>query len=996
MDNDRGERGGPGLVGRVRELDVLGRAWEGAGAQGALVVLVRGDAGIGKSRLVEEFAAGAPARARARVVRGGCLDMGPDNLPFGPFVTALRRLTRDLGTGATAALLPAAGRRGLARLLPELGDPIPESDPELGRARLFEEVLILLERAAEERPLLLVLEDLHWADRSTCELLAFLARNLDQPGVLVLGTHRPVAPHGDEPFAALPGLLARLPNTRTLDPAPLGRAEVARQLADLIGRPPDPRHVERVLCRSEGNPLFVEALASTRGEPDAGTAGEPPASLRELLLAGVHRVGPPGRRLLRIAAVAGTTVGHALLHTISAPDAATPIPDPDQAAGDIDDVLRAVIDARMLLPTGDGYTFRHTLIRDAVYHDLLPGERIRLHARCARALTADPALAPEGRAAAESAAHWYAAGDRSRAFATAWRAAGAAGAACAYAERLAMLERVLDLWDAVPDPAGDVGGDRIRVLELAADAAAHGGAAHRAETLLTEALHLLDPAREPERTALVLASRAAAREHTGGDALPDLERAVGLAGGDEAMPVRGRLLASLAGILAARGRDADADEYARDALRLGEAAADASVRARALTTSAMLAARRGELADAVGLYGRAAHIARDAGCDDDLLAAIAGEADALQAAGEHERAAEVARRGVATARDLGLARSRGTLLAANLAEPLVSLGRWAEAVEIVTDAIALDPPPVYRAWLYVVRAEPAAAVGAHDVAADALREVRAALGAPHGQETCLEVDVLACRLAFARDDLVEAERLAAHILADHDLTLSRRYAWPFLVVAQRIAQIRLAQTLRAPAATAEITAHLAQLRRLAAKLPTAGRLQAAHRSTFEAEAGLATWPDAIAAWQEIGQPHALADTLLSAATASLTTGNRPTAATYLQQSATLANQLGATPLQTRITDLSTRSRLPTTPEAPTPSTNARTQLGLTAREFEVLSLLAQGHTNRQIAELLFISTKTAGTHVSNILTKLPAKSRTQAATLAHHLNLFPAPHSLAP
>lgn len=960
------------LVGREADLGALGRAWERVGTDAAMVVLVRGDAGMGKSRLVGEFAAGLGGRVR--VSRGGCLDMGPDHLPFGPFVTALRRLIRDLGVPAAAAALPGGGRRGLARLLPEMGEPVPEADPDLGRARLFEEVLILLEHAAEERPLLLILEDLHWADRSTCELLAFLARNLDRPGVLVLGTHRPLPPHAGDPFAALPGLLARLGNTRALDLAPLDRPEVARQLTDLLGRPPDPQHLERVYRRSEGNPLFVEALA--------GTDAETPAPLSELLLAEVHRVPDPGRRVLRAAAVAGTTLGHTFLRTVTELD--------DVA---LEDALRPVIDARLLVAGGAGYTFRHTLIRDAVYGDLLPGERIRLHARCARVLTADPSLAPEGRAAAELAAHWYAAGDRARAFAGAWHAAGAAGTAYAYAERLTMLERVLDLWDAVPDPVGDLGADRIRVLELAADAATHGGAAGRAEDLLTAALRDLDPVRDPERTALALESRAAARERTGRDALPDLERAVRLAPADRATPTRARLLASLAGILAARGRDRIAREHAHEALRLGEAAEDGSVRARALTTLATLVARTGELAPAVELYGQATRIARADGRDDDLLAAIAGEADALQAAGEHRAAAEVARHGVATARDLGLARSRGTLLAANLAEPLVALGHWTEAVEILTDAIALDPPPVYLAWLCVVRAEPAAAIGAHDVAADALRAARSALGPPHTQETCLEPDALACRLAYARGDLAEAEHVLDHILAEHDLTSTRRYAWPLLVVAWRVQRARHAQAVRDPAGRTAIDARRAELLALGAKLPAAGRVQEAHRRTFEAEAETGPWAEAVAAWRAIEQPYALADALLGSATAALAAGDRDLATAQAREGDTLAGRLGALPLRTRFGQLARRGRLNLTPEPSagvvTPP-DARSRLGLTAREFEVLALVAQGMGNRPIAEHLFISTKTAGAHVSNILAKLAVTSRTEAAALAHTLDLFPA------
>src|SRR5262245_11353164 len=195
----------PVLVGRERERAALAAAQLAAGSA-ATVVLVSGEAGMGKTRLVREFTAGLGASAR--VLSGGCTDLGVDGLPFGPFVTALRRLVRTLDAPSAADLLPGGGRWGLARLLPELGlagdEPDqPDPEPDLGRARLFEEVLLLLERAAHQRPIVLVLEDLHWADRSTGELLTFLATNLGEPGVLVVGTYRPDEIGGTHPLRPL-------------------------------------------------------------------------------------------------------------------------------------------------------------------------------------------------------------------------------------------------------------------------------------------------------------------------------------------------------------------------------------------------------------------------------------------------------------------------------------------------------------------------------------------------------------------------------------------------------------------------------------------------------------------------------------------------------------------------------------------------------------------------------------------------------------------------
>jgi predicted ATPase len=175
----------PVLVGRERERTALLTAY-GDASREAIVVLVGGEAGMGKTRLVREFTSGLGASART--VTGGCTDLGADGPPFGAFVTALRRLVRAMGVPAAADLLPSGGRRGLARLLPERGDD--GGDPD--RARLFDEILLLLlEGSATDRPLVVVLEDLHWADRSTGELLAFLAQNLSGPGLLLVGTYRP-------------------------------------------------------------------------------------------------------------------------------------------------------------------------------------------------------------------------------------------------------------------------------------------------------------------------------------------------------------------------------------------------------------------------------------------------------------------------------------------------------------------------------------------------------------------------------------------------------------------------------------------------------------------------------------------------------------------------------------------------------------------------------------------------------------------------------------
>ena len=164
------------LVGRSGQLAALEIALAGAARSHPSAVLVGGEAGVGKSRLVSEFAVRSRG-AGARVLIGGCLELGADGLPFAPFTAVLRELVRDLGAAGVAGLLPGGSARELARLLPEFGEPAAPQDAGEARARLFEQMLILLEHLAGPGPVALVMEDMHWADRSTRDLLAFLIRN---------------------------------------------------------------------------------------------------------------------------------------------------------------------------------------------------------------------------------------------------------------------------------------------------------------------------------------------------------------------------------------------------------------------------------------------------------------------------------------------------------------------------------------------------------------------------------------------------------------------------------------------------------------------------------------------------------------------------------------------------------------------------------------------------------------------------------------------------
>jgi DNA-binding CsgD family transcriptional regulator len=366
----------------------------------------------------------------------------------------------------------------------------------------------------------------------------------------------------------------------------------------------------------------------------------------------------------------------------------------------------------------------------------------------------------------------------------------------------------------------------------------------------------------------------------------------------------------------------------------------------------------------------------------------------------------VARAGIASARDYGLARSTGTFLAINVAEPLVSLGRWDEAIEAIEHALALSPPRGNRLALRQLAGDIALRRG--DLAdARELADAASAALSRTGKQGCREAQ---CYLPVAR---LEAELFLAEgkpadardvvtVAADcFDLVHNPRYAWPLLAVGARACAIPA--VVRGPAAAERSGDLLGRLRTLAGKMDARGPVQLAGRLTFAAEAGpeladeaddghaLAQWDAAAAAWERATQPYQVAAAMLRAADAAMTAGDRDAAAERLRRAADLADQLGARPLAEEIGLFARNARL-ALGAGRDDSSAAPRPLGLTARESEVLRLVAAGRSNPEIAAELFISAKTASVHVSNILAKLSVGSRGEAAAAAYRLRLFdPAP-----
>jgi DNA-binding CsgD family transcriptional regulator len=976
------------LVGRVEELAALDAAWERVGEGQSATVLVGGEAGVGKSRLVEEFGVRARAAGAVRVLCGFCVDLSAEGLPFAPFTGVLRELVRDLGADGVVGLLPGQGARELARLLPELGEPGTGGDPGEARVRMFEQVLALLERLAAAGPVVLIIEDAHWSDRSTRDLLAFLVANQHVlRGVLVVVTFRSDDLRRGHPLRPVLAELDRLGWVVRLEVPRLTRREGRELMARVLGREPEPELAERVFARSEGNPLFLGALLGSGGGDGAGL--KLPESLRDLVLADVESLPAETQRVLEALAVAGQRCGHDLVA------AATALGDWELLGA-----LRLAVSVNVLVPDADGYAFRHALIREAVLGQVLPGEKTRWHARLAEVLTADPSLVPPGRAVIEQAHHWYWAHDVPQALASAWRAADAAGRSLAHAEKLDMLGRVLELWAALPDAAQCVGTSHVSVLESAVEAALAAGEDERGVGFADAALAEIDAAREPARAGRMLKARGAMRWNLGRvEGIDDLREALPLLPADASgAAARAQALRWLAAWQGMSGRS-ETRAAAEEALQLARQSGDAEAEAHALLTVAQLHHDYGALP--LGLLEQARALAGKAHAYDGVLRAAVYESDLLEGAGEHERAARVARQGATAAQEYGLARGTGTLLAANLAEPLISLGRWGEAAEVIEHALDLSPAPAMRAVLLQLAATVALARGDLPGAAEAAAASGGAMTrAGFWDQHYLPLARLKAELHLAQGRPGDALAVAGEALDRFAVLDSPRYAWPLLVAGAGACAAVLTDAAAARDEDLAGRAHclLDRLRGVAEQLDATGPLQQAYRLTFAgqaARAGGATaapdtdprpaWEAAEQAWERLGQPYELARTLLHAAEAAMDHGDRDDAANRLARAALLADNLGAGPLREQVGSLARRARLGL-PSGPA-SEQAPGIAGLTAREVEVLRLVAAGRSNRDIAAELFISPKTVTVHVSNILAKLHASSRTEAAAIAHRAGL---------
>jgi DNA-binding CsgD family transcriptional regulator/tetratricopeptide (TPR) repeat protein len=943
-------RAGKVFIGRALELAELEGALSSARAGKGATVLVAGEAGIGKTRLAAELASRARG-AGFKVLLGRSIDLVGTELPYQPFAEALR----------------------------PLGEPwrVDRYSPG-SQLRVFEKTLALLTTCAASAPVLLILEDLHWADNSTLDLIVFLAHNLGGTPVLLLATYRADEPSSGGRMRRFADRTQRSGSALVLQLDPFERDELTALITAQAGCPLPAALTEEITARSEGNPLYAEELLAVSGEQSAGL----PQRLRDLLLQRVARLDRQTHGVLRLAAAAGREVRYPLLH------ATAELPD-----GALRDSLRAAVEGGVLVPEPEtsSFRFRHALLAEAIYATILPGEREEVHARLAEALARSEAAGP-----AELAPHWAAARRTSEALAASAEAARQAEAVFGLAEAHAHLERALALWPAVPDAARLTGLDLAGLCTWAAEVASRTGAAPRAVELARKAIDLSRDG-DPLRAAR-LHHRLGLYLHECGKtdaALAAFERGVELVPAQPPTAERAQALAALADGLMLTWRFDESLALCEQALALARTVGAHAVELRARLDLGRDLAYLGRADEGLGYLWQALALAGRSGDPPALLHAYVSLTDVLMMLGRPQESARVGERGLEAVGRYGI---DSTVLAANTIEALIASGEWDKA-DTASGAALRAITANFPYMLLILRADIELGRGHFQAARAHLEAALATLREDRGQGI---YDVFRAELA-----LWERRWTEAHQAVRDGLGAARSH---------QAAQLRVWFCAKGLRAQAELAA-LARARRdadaarnwltRAEELITVARRAAAQAAPItpnaagwlalaEAEYARArgvarpeSWSQAADSWKRLERPPLVAYCRWRQAESLVAIGaSRAEAAVPLREAHAVAARIGAEPLLRELELLARRARLDLAPvqAAVSPEKAALEEvLGLTSREGEVLVLLARGYTNREIAAALVISVKTVSVHVSHILRKLEAPNRLEAAAIAHRL-----------
>jgi DNA-binding CsgD family transcriptional regulator len=861
-------------------------------------------------------------------------------LPYLPFVEALGRLPES----------------GASRL-----------DDAMEQLRLFEAVHTELAELSADSCVLLALEDLHWADAATRDLLLFLVSRLNRQRLLVVATYRVDDLHRRHPLRPLLTELGRLSTVERIDLLPFDRADAMAFVSALSDGGLADETLRGIATRSQGNAFFCEELIAAYG-----TAV--PTGLSDLLLARVERLGRNAQLAVRAASGAGGEVEHSVLQAVA-------------ELSDLDEALREAVQHNVLVTAERGYAFRHALLREAVYEDLLPGERVRLHSQYARVVTSPASLAY----------HALQSHDLPTAFRASVQAAEEAVELRAPAEALHHVEQALQLFGAVSDP----GVTEYSLQRLASRMALAAGEADRAIAYARSSIGLANDPESGAEARHQLVVTLIPMETASAEIAAAVNEAWELVQDRPQSVIRAKILGLRAREWAWYGGAAlDMEDLERLAHQAREAAIEVGaedVAIDALATMAIYAEWRDRLEEAYALGRAAADRAAAIGAYDVELRALNNLAVNLTQRGLYREAVAVVDQMVDRAAEVGLtwaelavdarvtsnvvlfdlgARTAADAItdhagaphwaalrieAANLF-PLAVSGRFTEVDEAAARILATTTDARTIVRVRVAVAEAALWRGnLREAANESVRVIDwlADLPRPWVALAYRACATALCALAgavehawhrrdeeAARDAVAEAERL-------HDRALSHgHYAL----------EVQWREEMRNPETICMEARMYAELSRLHGE------------SDVEMWRVAVAKADAFKYWQ-ISARWRLAEALHN-------DGRRDEAIVELRTAHADAVHMGAAPLREAIEAWARRARIGIDGEEPD------TDDLFTPRERSVLELVASGLTNRQVGERLYISEKTASVHLSRVMAKLGASSRTEAVSLAYERGLL--------
>lgn len=969
----------PVIVGRDRELVRLRDLFRASVAEGPRGVIVAGEAGIGKTRLLSEFVAGLGTDAA--VALGHCMGTSRLGTPFEPVREALRDLVAAFGVDAVAAVAGPVHLATLSALIPDLDGGETER---ARREQLHEALRELLAGLSRLTPVLVVLEDLQWADAATLDLLRAVVGRFRGGRLMLALSYRTDEVGRTDPLRPFLVELERMRHVFRIDLRRLSPDEIAAQVAHLRG-PDHGVDLAGLARRSDGVPFLVEELAALDGRTL-------PESLREVVLARYHGVSRSTQALLRMLAAGGLSVTHELVQAVHAGDPAA-----------LEVALREAVEAHILFARDTGYAFRHALSQEAIEGELLPGESARFHARFAEELE----RAGEPGDAAQIAHHWAKVRNGPRTFKALLRATSEAATKGALVSAASFGEQALELWSDVPDAASVAECSRTDfVLDVAAlfmetadprsvallqrELARCATHDHRSRALLLhEQMIFAQGLGQPG--ICELAEAAYAELPPDGDELDRLARVrvtcgLGIAQAFYGDPVlgRGRLQEALEGARALM--DSDVSDRVK-----GKARAEL---ARALTN---ISAIRGYAGDVDGALEGLAEVQSMNADADVFLRACGLRLDLLRLIGRHREALEEGLAALTVARETWKQRGWGSNIALHVVNVHLDLGDLPAAERMEQALTGLRPWTLSSGHWRLAQIDILRLRDRAGQARDLLRQHAPAIDRARRSATgSLTVARGVGAVALAVGDLEGAWEQVECLWDGHWLMASRAALGLTVLGADVLASLRA--TRRDAMLAGEAHPYATAEQRLRSTLDglAVWDVVADWRALLEARLGgadgtgsdVGAWQAAVVAAERGRVPVQYhADALFRLGEAQLVSGDRPAAEETLERAAQVSGRIQDLATLRKVTELRGRARMVAeAPHSPQGGDSPHDPARLTERERQVLHLVAEGLTNREIGKRLFISDKTASVHVSAILRKLGVGSRTEAAVLAARLH----------